>query len=149
MTSFDYTFNIPTNGILSSDELHFFYYDVMRNTEAGIQTIYEWNGEINTFLNEKGIKVENMEKGSLPQSVDKDKIYFSVLENETMPLAFFRHLRNAFAHHRIVRCCEYLHLEDVQGKNLTMKGLVKFQDLKELCFLFFNQRTKFENMNNI
>ena len=149
MTNFNYAFNIPSKGILLPDELYFFYYDVMRDTEAGIQAIYEWNDEIKKFLNEKGIKAENIEKGSLPQSVDKDKIYFSVSENETMPLAFFRHLRNAFAHHRIVRCCGYLHIEDVQGKDLTMKGLVKFQDLKELCFLFFDQRTKFENTHNI
>ena len=84
-------------------------------------------------------------KRATDHSVDKDKIYFSVSENETIPLAFFRHLRNAFAHHRIVRCCEYLHIEDIQGKDLTMKGLVKFKDLKELCFLFFDQRTEFEN----
>ena len=139
MENFDYTFNIPSNGILSPDEVHFFYYDVMRDTGNNTQSIYEWNGEIEEFLNRKGIKVEVMEKGTIPQNVEKNVMFFSICQDENKPIAFFRHLRNAFAHHRIVHCGEFLHIEDVLGNDFTMKGFIKFQDLKELCFLFFNQ----------
>ena len=33
--------------------------------------------------------------------------------------------------------------------HFTMKGNIKFQDLKELCSLFFDQRTKFEEEHNL
>lgn len=149
MKNIDYMFNIPSKGILSPDEEHFFYYDVMRDTGNNTQSIYEWNSEIEEFLNGKGIKVEVMEKGAIPQNVEKNVMFFSICQDESKPIAFFRHLRNAFAHHRIVHCCEYLNIEDVQGNNLAMKGFIKFQDLKQLCYLFFDQRTQFEVTNNL
>ena len=146
---FDYTFKILPRGILSPNEVHFFYYDVMRDMGDNTQAIYEWNDEIEKFLNGTGIKVEVMEKGTIPQTVEKDVMFFSTAQDESKPKAFFRHLRNAFAHHQIVHCGEYLQCEDIQGNDFTMKGLVKFQDLKELCFLFFDQRTKFEENSNL
>lgn len=149
MENFDYTFNIPNKGILSPDEVHFFYYDVMRDTINNVQAIYEWNGEIEKFLEGKGVKVEVVEKGTISQIIEKDVMFFSTAQDESKPKAFFRHLRNAFAHHQIVHCGEYLQCEDIQGNDFTMKGLVKFQDLKELCFLFFYQRTKFEENSNL
>lgn len=149
MENFDYTFNVPSKGILSPDEVHFFYYDIMRDMEDNIQVIYDWNSEIEKFLNEKGIQVEEMENRTLPQNVEKNVMFFSMSQDETKPIAFFRHLRNAFTHHRIIHCGEYLHIEDIQGNDFTMKGFIKFQDLKELCFLFFDQRTQFEMTNNL
>lgn len=146
---FDYTFKILPRGILSPNEVHFFYYDVMRDMGDNTQAIYEWNDEIEKFLNGKGIKVEVMEKGTIPQTVEKDVMFFSTAQDESKPKAFFRHLRNAFAHHQIVHCGEDIQCEDIQGNVFTMKGLVKFQDLKELCFLFFDQRTKFEENSNL
>lgn len=149
MENFDYTFNISSKGILSPDEVHFFYYDIMRDVGDNTQVIYEWNDEIEKFLNEKGIKVEVKEKGAISQNVDKNVMSFSTYQNESKPIAFFRHLRNAFAHHRITYWGEFLHVEDIQGNDFTMKGLIKYQDLKELCFLFFNQRASFESDNNL
>ena len=146
---FDYTFKIPQRGILSPNEVHFFYYDVMREMDDSFWVIYEWDNEIEKFLNEKGIKVETKEKGAISQNVDKNVVFFSTYQNESKPIAFFRHLRNAFAHHRITYWGEFLHIEDIQGNDRTMKGLIKYQDLKELCFLFFNQRTSFESDNNL
>lgn len=149
MENFDYTFNIPSKGILLPDEVNFFCCDIMRDVEDNIQAIYEWNGEIENFFYEKGIKIEVMEKGEIPQNIEKNVMFFSIYQDESKPIAFFRHLRNAFAHHRIVHCGEYLNIEDAQGDSLTMKGSIKFQDLKELCFLFFDQRTQFEMTNNL
>ena len=146
---FDYTFSIPQRGMLSPNEVHFFYYDVMRDMGDKTQVIYEWKGEIEKFLNKKRIQVEVMEKGTITQNVDKNVVLFSTYQNESKPIAFFRHLRNAFAHHRITHWGEFLHIEDVQGNDITMKGLIKYQDLKELCCLFFNQRASFESDNNL
>jgi len=149
MDNLDYTFNIPTEEILLPDEVHFFYYHIMRDMENSIQVTYEWNREIEKFLNEKGIRVDVMDKEMISQNIEKNVTFFSIYQDESKPIAFFRHLRNAFAHHRIVHCGEYLNIEDAQGNSLTMKGLIKFQDLKELCFLFFDQRTQFEKTNNL
>ena len=146
---FDYTFKIPQRGMLSPNEVHFFYYDVMREMDGSFRVIYEWDKEIEKFLNEKGIKVEVKEKGTIFQNVDKNIVFFSTYQNESKPIAFFRHLRNAFAHHRITHWGEFLHIEDIQGNDITMKGLIKYQDLKELCVLFFDQRTLFETDNNL
>lgn len=147
MENFDYTLYIPSKGILSPDEVHFFYYDIMRDLEDTIQAIYEWNGEIENFFYEKGIKVEVMKKGDIPQNIEKNVMFFSTYQDESKPIAFFRHLRNTFAHHRITHSGEYLHFEDTNGTDLTMIGLIKFQDLKELCFLFFGQRSELEKNN--
>lgn len=149
MVKLDYTFDVLNKSILSPEEVHFFYYDVMRDTEKNIQAIYEWNNEIENFLKEKGIRANGMVKDALPQNVEKNEIYFSLSENETLPLALFRHLRNAFVHHRIVYSGDYLSIEDTNGKDLKMKGLVKYKDLKELCFLFFKQKDEFEKNNEL
>ena len=149
MVKLDYTFDVLNKSILSPEEVHFFYYDVMRDTEKNFQAIYEWNNEIENFLKEKGIRANGMVKDALPQNVEKNEIYFSLSENETLPLALFRHLRNAFVHHRIVYSGDYLSIEDTNGKDLNMKGLVKYKDLKELCFLFFKQKDEFEKNNEL
>lgn len=149
MVKLDYTFDVLNKSILSPEEVHFFYYDVMRDTEKNIQAIYEWNNEIENFLKEKGIRANGMVKDALPQNVEKNEIYFSLSENETLPLALFRHLRNAFVHHRVVNSGDYLSVEDTNGKDLKMKGLVKYKDLKELCFLFFKQKDEFEKNNEL
>ena len=149
MVKLDYTFDVLNKSILSPEEVHFFYYDVMRDTEKNIQAIYEWNNEIENFLKEKGIRANGMVKDALPQNLKKNEIYFSLSENETLPLALFRHLRNAFVHHRIVYSGDYLSIEDTNGKDLNMKGLVKYKDLKELCFLFFKQKDEFEKNNEL
>ena len=48
---------------------------------------------------------------------------------------FFHHLRNAYAHFRIVREGEeYVRMQDKYGNQLTMN----VQYLKEYCFLFFD-----------
>lgn len=149
MENINYTFNNFQKDVLSPDEVHFFYYDVMRDTENNCQTIYDWSNEIEKFLDEKGIIMEIKEKATLPQNVEKNELFFSTYQDESKPVAFFRHLRNAFAHHRITHRGEYIHIEDINGEVLTMKGLVKYQDLQKICFLFFNQRSNFENMNNL
>ena len=147
MENIEYTFEIINKEMLSPEEVHFFYYDVMRNTEDTIQSIYEWNEDIEESLNKKGLTIKDMNKGTLPLNIETNVLFFSISPNESKPIAFFRHLRNAFAHHQIVRYGDYLKIKDVSGNDVTMIGLLKYQDVKELCFLFFDQKTKFEANN--
>lgn len=42
----DYTMPKYEKSILSAEEVHFFYYDIMRNAEDSIQFVYEWNNDI-------------------------------------------------------------------------------------------------------
>lgn len=67
-----------------------------------------------------------------------------------------RHLRNAFVHIQIASECGYLNITDgsYKGKKenkyleKTMIGQIRYEDLKELCFIFFEQGEKFREENN-
>lgn len=154
----DYTIPKYEKSILSADEVHFFYYDIMRNLESGIQFIYDWNNDIQNYLDSKGIIAEVRKTNDFPETIEKNKLYFAVKEEDknNKAAAFFNHLRNAFAHFRIVPEGEYINITDGfwKGKDenkrfkRTMTGLIKYEDLKELCFLFFEQGDKFIEENN-
>lgn len=51
----------------------------------------------------------------------------------------FSHLRNAFAHYRVVREGENYILTDGDKKS-TMQGMVNAELLKNFCFRFFDIR---------
>ncbi len=154
----NYTMSKCKKSILSAEEVHFFYYDIMRNQENSIQCVYDWNNDIQNYLDSKGIVVEVRDINVFPEFIEKNRIYFAVDKNDknNKAVAFFRHLRNAFAHFRIVREGEYLYITDGSWKGKekdkylekTMIGLIKYEDLKELCFLFFKQGDKFIEENN-
>ncbi|MDE6216695.1 hypothetical protein [Bacteroides sp.] len=155
----DYTMPKYEKSILSPDKVHFFYYDVMRNLEDNSIFLYDWNHDIQAYLDNKNIVIEAKEKDVLPTTIEKDKLHFTIREQDenNKAVAFFNHLRNAFAHLRIVPEGEYLNITDGSWKGKekdkhferTMIGQIKYEDLKELCFLFFKQRDKFIEENNI
>lgn len=153
----DYTIKKYERGILSAEEVHFFYYGIMRNTEDCIQFTYDWNNDIQDYLNSKEIVIEAKEKDAFPAIAEKNKLYFIVSEKDenNKAVALFRHLRNAFAHFRIIHEAEYLSIEDGHWNakdeclERTMIGQIKYEDLKKLCFLFFKQGDKFIEENNI
>ena len=101
-TEFDYIIKIHNNEILNPDEVYFFYYCVMSETLNRMTDIYEWNEDIINFLNDKKIIVKTLDNETIPQDIAKNTMYFSLKQNENKPNALFRHLRNAFSHHRIV-----------------------------------------------
>ena len=49
----DYTISKCKRGILSPEEVHFFYYDIMRNQGDSIQCVYEWNKDVQDYLDSK------------------------------------------------------------------------------------------------
>ena len=154
----DYTMPEYKKSILSAEEVHFFYYDIMRNQEDSIQYVYDWNNDIQEYLDSKGIVMEVREINDFPRILEKNRLYFTVDKNDknNKAVAFFRHLRNAFAHFRIVREGEYLNITDGSWKGKekdkyleeTMTGLIKYEDLKGLCFLFSKQGDKYIEENN-
>lgn len=154
----NYTISEYKKDILSAEEVHFFYYDIMRNQEDSIQCVYDWNNDIQEYLNGKGIVMEIRETNDFPEIAEKNRLYFTVDKNDknNKAVAFFRHLRNAFVHFRIVREGEYLSITDGSWKGKekdkyleeTMTGLIKYEDLKGLCFLFSKQGDKYIEENN-
>ena len=105
-----------------------------------------------TVLRMVPIQRYRQEINDLPKIVEENRLYFVVdkIDKNNKAIAFFRHLRNAFAHFRIVREGEWLNIMDGvwRGKEKdkywekTMIGLIKYEDLKELCFIFFKQGDK-------
>lgn len=155
----DYTIPKYEKSILPVEKVHFFYYDVMRNLEDNLIFLYDWNQDIQAYLDNKNIVIEPKEIDALPTTTEKDKLYFTIRKEDkkNKAVAFFNHLRNAFAHLRIVPEDEYLNMTDGSWKGSpqnryfkrTMIGQIKYEDLKELCFLFFKQRDKFMEETNI
>lgn len=138
------------NGILRPDDLHFFYYDIGLNDLERTPIIYTLDDKIRTFLDSKGITLDpqrNSRNTILPRYIEKDKMSFLYNTNETAEEAFFRHLRNAFAHYRISRNGDYFEMMDINPRNaekVTMIGNVNCENLKEIYFLFKDQSVKYE-----
>ena len=67
----DYTISKCKRGILSPEEVHFFYYDIMRNQGDSIQCVYEWNKDVQDYLDSKSYvsyslnKVKSSEKKTM------------------------------------------------------------------------------------
>ena len=140
----DYTLKNPEKGLLNGEDLHFFYYDVLNKNEDSLNSLFEWNNDIVSYLDKHGVRIEVCEIEQMPHEYPNDKLLFSMYNNkETKPQAFLRHLRNAFVHINIQRDDEYYLLKDRNGKGLTtMIGRVKCTCLKEVCFLLFKQEER-------
>lgn len=141
----DFTMKPATQVVLSPDEVYFFYYDVMRSDLEDFP--FDWNEKIEAFLKGKGIVAEVKKGVKLPDTCEKNILYLSVGSKDkgNKGVAFIRHLRNAFTHFHIIHNGEYLNIKDIRGKDITMIGQIKFEDLKELCYLFFDQKKEFGN----
>ena len=142
--SFDFT--IPEHyerGILSGDDLVFFYYDIGIDHLSGWPSVYEWSSVVNKYRND--LDVEACDSNLIPEKFEDNKIRFNVSDstdsdNNSEAAAFFRHLRNAFSHYRISRDKEWFDILDKSKGKITMRGRVKADLLKSFCFEFFNFR---------
>ena len=141
----DFTFpqHYP-HGILNGDDLKFFYYDIGDDNLQGWPDVYDWNSVISKF---SGIvDIATCDNASIPTDFKDNFIRFSVdqqRDNGSISSAFFRHLKNAFSHYRIVRMGDWYEITDKNLKDeLTFRGRIKADLLKEFCFHFFDQREK-------
>lgn len=138
--SFKFEPFLPTgNGVLSQEELIFFYYEIVTKNEDSHICGCEWNQEITDFLNRVGVVIHTCPSKMMTNQFQDNTIFYTKGNNETMIISLFRHLRNAFAHLSIQKYGEYLYLKDDNGKNLTMIGKVKYKDLKDFCNIIFKQ----------
>lgn len=151
----DFTFPIHyTTGILNGEDLIFFYYDIGLDNLQGWPSAYDWDAVVEEFKGELDIDI--CASTQISTEFVQNRIQFTVpnLKNSgssSKSAAFFRHLRNAFAHYHVVREGENYVFTDGK-KNATMRGLVNAELLKKFCFRFFDSREKIlndiENTNN-
>ena len=127
------------DGILSPEDLKLFYYEVGLSSQMGEADIYDWNNEIDDFLNQVGVVVNVCPNGTITNQYTENVISISLSMGETKGVALFRHLRNAFAHYHIQRFGDLFYIKDTSGNKITMIGCIKIEDLKNLIFLFSKQ----------
>lgn len=145
-------FKIPKHhetGVLNGDDLTFFYYDIGLDNLLGCPEVYEWDVVIEEFKGE--LDIDSCTSDQISTELVQNRIRFTVSnqknsDNGSKSAAFFRHLRNAFAHYRVVREGENYVLADGAEK-ITMRGLIKAELLKKFCFRYFDIREKI--LNNI
>lgn len=142
-------------GILSGDDLTFFYYDVGLDILQSLPQMYIWDEVVEEFKDK--LDIDGCVATQIDTEFTLNRIRFTVSNNKnsdngSKAAAFFRHLRNAFAHYRIVREGENYVITDLDGNVVTMRGFVKAELLKQFCFSLFKMRDKFindyENTNN-
>ncbi len=143
-------------GVLPLEDVHYFYYDICFDSEMGYSRSYEWNNEIQKFLDEKNIKIEALEENSIPHTFENNAIYFSYIkkDRDNKASALFRHLRNAFSHYEVGFNDNFYNMKDFrydEKKKLlvtTMIGKIEVGLFKQLIAFFFNQKTVIENDYN-
>lgn len=133
-----------TTGTLNSEDLSFFYYDIGMDNLQGWPKTYDWATVVEEF--KKELDIESCTSAQISAEFVQNKIRFTVSnqknsDNGSKAAAFFRHLRNAFAHYHIVREGENFVFLD-GGKNITMRGFVNVELLKNFCFRCFDMREK-------
>lgn len=136
-----------TTGVLNGEDLKFFYYDIGLDNLQGWPAIYDWDSVVKEFKDK--LDIDSCPKDQMPNELTLNTIRFTVSnskksDNGSKAMAFFRHLRNAFAHYNVVRKGENYALIDSKGYE-TMRGLVNAEILKQFCFRFFDYREKITN----
>ncbi len=143
-------FKIPNHhetGVLNGEDLTFFYYDIGLDNLQGWPKVYDWDAIVEEF---RGVlDIDSCTVAQIGTEFVPNKIRFIVShrkdsDNGSKATAFFRHLRNAFAHYHIVREGENYVLTDGTNKT-TMRGLVNIELFKKFCFRFLDSRKKILN----
>ena len=140
-----------TSGSLNEADLAFFYYDIGLDHMQGLPVVYDWDKVVEEFKGQ--LDIASCASNQISDELVQNQIRFTVanqknLDNNSKSAAFFRHLRNAFAHYHIVREGENYILTDRdrdKTKKLTMRGMVNAELLKNFCFKFFDVREKILN----
>lgn len=85
--------------------------------------------ELTRFLRAKGITLDYKKRPELYRG-EKNTVVFS--SHGSRCVDFIRHVRNAFAHGLVVKQGNTYELSDIYRKQLTMKGSIGMNLLKEL-----------------
>ncbi len=136
-------------GLLSPDDVYLFYYDIGIDSETGNSFIYVWDDKIEQFAKDNNLVIIDCDAASIPTTFSENKIYFTVgdKDNGNKAVAFFRHLRDAFAHYHIGTSGDYYCMKDFRRpeKTVTMIGKIHHSLLKGLLEVFFEQKAKEED----
>lgn len=136
-------------GLLSPEDVHLFYYDIGIDSEMGNSFIYEWDDQIQKFVQDNNLVINVCDAASIPTTFSENKMFFTIGDNDkgNKAVAFFRHLRDAFAHYHIGTSGEYYCMKDFRGpeKTVTMNGKIHQLLLKGLLDVFFTQKSKEED----
>lgn len=104
---------------------------------------YDWDNIVKEF--EGKVDISDCQANDIPENVGINTIRFDIRNSskECKAGAFIRHLRNAFAHYRIVREGNNYVLTDQNSRGtLTMRGVINADLLKDFCLRIFSQRDK-------
>lgn len=131
-------------GILTGCDLIFFYYDIGLENLQGSPIVYDWDTVVSEFKSQ--LDIESCYSKEIPKECKENQIRFTVsnskdLDNGFKSVAFFRHLRNAFAHYHITRDGDDFIISDYSNEKTnnrcTMAGRVNAELLRKFCFRFF------------
>lgn len=129
---FTLTCKEPPHEKLLPEDLKFFYYDIAYETQLGEPRFYDWKKVLSEFSGL--IEVECCDQNKISNQLTVNKIQYTISNDDSGESeAFFRHLRNAFAHFSIFRDGEFLIIQDSNGKTFTMNGKVDAKLLSKFC----------------
>lgn len=143
-------------GVLPLKEVHYFYYDICFDCEMGYSLNYEWNKDVETFLDKNGIIIKVELEKDIPTSFEKNKLFFSLAEKDkkNKAAAFFRHLRNSFSHYEIgynnglYNMKDFRYDQKEKALKCTMIGCIEKTLLEQLISMFFGQKAIIEENYN-
>lgn len=139
-------------GLLTPEDVHLFYYDIGLDSELKDSFIYDWNDEVEHFLKDNNLVIEDSVAESVPLTVSENQMFFTIgdKDGKNKAVAFFRHLRNAFSHYHIGTSGDYYCMKDYRGdgKTVTMIGKIHRNSFKGLIDIFFKQKAKAEEDMN-
>ncbi|MBD5280417.1 MAG: hypothetical protein HDS35_07735 [Bacteroides sp.] len=126
----------PTYSFLYPEDLKFFYYDINFAKDCGIFEEDSWEKVMKEFSEKVDINV--CARKEIPEDVNSNTLRFTKKSYENEIAALFRHLRNAFAHHRIHRMGEAFFIEDKYRAQTTMIGRIECELLMDICLRFLD-----------
>ena len=139
---FTLTCKKPPHEKLLPEDLKFFYYDIAYETQLGEPRFYDWKKVLSEFSGL--IEVECCDQSKISNQLTDNKIQYTISNDDSGEAeAFFRHLRNSFAHFSIFRDGEFFIIQDSNGKKLTMNGKINAELLVQFCYRLKDLHSEF------
>ena len=90
-------------GLLKTEDVRLFYYDICFDKENANSFPYEWNEDVEEFIKKNNLEIKPLDRNCQPLTIENNKIYFEVLkvDEDNYAKSLFRHLRNSFSHYNI------------------------------------------------
>ena len=137
------------SGLLSPEDVFLFYYDIGIDVETGNSVIYNWDHDVEKYLADNKIVIDDCNMDEIPCQVSENQIFFSLCKEDesNKAISFFRHLRNAFSHYHIGLSGDFYNIKDTlsDGKTVTMIGKIHRDAFKCLLEVFYKQKSKAED----